>query len=54
MGYQEDDISYCSQPSLDAAAEEGPAGAAGGEYKATEKESRGVARAEVRENININ
>ena len=39
MGYQEDDISYCSQPSHAAAAEEGPAGAAGGEDKATEEES---------------
>ena len=54
MGYQEDDISYCSQPSLAAAAEEGPAGAAGGEDQATEKESREVAREKVRENISIN
>ena len=47
MGYQEDDISYCSQPSLAAAAEEGPAGPAGGEDKATEEESGEVSRAEV-------
>ena len=42
-----DYISYCLQPSHAAAAEEGPAGAVGGEDEDTEDNSGEVARAEV-------